>query len=434
MSLRFARLDRPSIRRLKPGEKLAEHGITAECLADGDLRWTVNVMVDGRRVHRVVGRDSDGVTRTQCEEFIGQARTDARHGRLNLPAGRKLALTFATAADDYLKRLEQSGGRNMVAKRRHLRAASRASLHKEGRPEAERGHLIAYFGAMRLDAITGFTIEKYKKQRRDQQATPGTINREIATLSHLLNRAVEWRWLDRLPTRPAKFKETGARIIALTDDECDALMTAAVASADPDLWLFVAIALNTAMRHGEIMAMRWDQLDLVRCRLFVPDAKAGQREQPITPELAELLAREREMRDDRVGWIFPSPHKDSAAGHRARMDKPFDAAAKAAGLDPVLITPHVMRHTAITKLVEAGADLPTIQRISGHKTLTMVLRYTHVHGSHIDKAISALGRTLPQRPANEGGAPITPKLHTAVESRSRKRPKKGEITRVARRG
>ena len=50
-----------------------------------------------------------------------------------------------------------------------------------------------------------------------------------------------------------------------------------------------------------------------------------------------------------------------------------------------------MRHTAITRLVKAGVDLPTIQKISGHETLAMVLRYTHVHGEHIDRAASTLG-------------------------------------------
>ncbi len=90
------------------------------------------------------------------------------------------------------------------------------------------------------------------------------------------------------------------------------------------------------------------------------------------------------MREDQEGWIFPSPRPGaSKTGHRHRMDKPFRRSVKVAGLDPKTITPHVMRHTAITKLVMAGVDLPTIQRISGHKTLDMVLRYAHVHGSHI---------------------------------------------------
>jgi integrase len=127
-----------------------------------------------------------------------------------------------------------------------------------------------------------------------------------------------------------------------------ALMTAAVARSDPDLWLFVAFGLNTAMRHSEIMAARWEDLDLANRRLCIPDAKAGEHEQPTTPQLAELLTRERKMRDDREGWVFPSPHSGSAAGHRVRMDRPFHEAAKATNLDPVTTTLHVMRYTAIT--------------------------------------------------------------------------------------
>ena len=351
MTSRFIKFDRLALRRLRPGEKITEHGITAERLADGDLRYTINIMVDGRRVHRVIGRQSEGVTRTQAEEFIETARTDARADRLNLPKGRKLALNFGNAADEYVERLEQAGGKNLKVKRGQLRM-----------------YLKPYFGTMRLDGISSFAIEKYKKRRTEAGAAAATVNRELATLSHLLNRAVEWKWLDRLPVRPQKFVENASRIIALTDDECDRLMTAAIASATPDLWLFVAFGLNTAMRQGEILAARWDQLDLRRRRLYVPKAKSGQREQPITAELAALLKTEREMRGDREGWIFPSPHKDSKAGHWARMDRPFRDAVEAAGLDPGLVTPHVMRHTAITKLVQAGVDLPTVQRVSGHKT------------------------------------------------------------------
>jgi hypothetical protein len=75
-----------------------------------------------------------------------------------------------------------------------------------------------------------------------------------------------------------------------------------------------------------------------------------------------------------------------------------------------------MRHTAITNLVQAGVDLPTIKRISGHKTLAMVERYAHVHGQHIDQAIRAIGRTLPQPTENETGRTITQELHTPAEN------------------
>ena len=65
MALRFSKLTRPAIRQLRPGEKLAEHGITVERLANSDVRYAVGVMVDGQRIHRVIGLGSDGVTRTQ---------------------------------------------------------------------------------------------------------------------------------------------------------------------------------------------------------------------------------------------------------------------------------------------------------------------------------------------------------------------------------
>lgn len=85
MALKFKKLDHREIRKLKqPGEKLTEYGITFERLPKGDGRYTVNIMVDGVRVHRVLGKESDGVTREQAENFIEQARTDARKGRLNL--------------------------------------------------------------------------------------------------------------------------------------------------------------------------------------------------------------------------------------------------------------------------------------------------------------------------------------------------------------
>lgn len=396
MAIRFSRLDRPSIRQLKPGQKITEHGISAERMIDGDVRFTVNIMVDGRRVHRVVGKESDGVTRHQAEQFIEQARSEARAGRLGLPKGRKLALTLAKAAADYIDRLAQSGGRNIKIKKQHLRM-----------------WLVPFFGSMRLDIVSSFAVERYKKQRLNAGAAKATINREMATLSHLFTKAVEWGWIDHIPVRPRQLPEGTGRITTLTDAEFDRLLQAAIAGADPDLWLFIEIAAGTAMRHAEILRARWDQLDIENRRLYIAQAKAGAREQPITVRLAEVLAREREMRTDKEGWIFASRYSNSTHGHRESMEHPFRDAVVRAGLDPKIVTPHVLRHTAITRLVQARVDLPTIMQISGHKTISMVLRYTHVHGRHIDEAIGALDRRT-----------ITQELHRDALDASAKEPRR----------
>jgi len=163
MAGKFSKLTRTKIRAQKTSaDKITEHGITFERMANGDGRYSVNVMVDGERIHRVIGLESEGVTRTQAENFIERARTDARAGRLNLPTGRKIHLSFASAAKMYLSKLKEEDGKDILKKAQWLRH-----------------HLIPFFGKRSLSKITTFDIERYKKSRRDQGAAAGTINREL---------------------------------------------------------------------------------------------------------------------------------------------------------------------------------------------------------------------------------------------------------------
>src|SRR5688572_15036020 len=102
----FSKLRRAYIRELRPGSRISERGVVATKLSNGDIRWSVNVMVDSHRIHRAIGLESDGVTRPQVEQFIEKVRTEAREQRLNLPRGRKLSPSFANVAEIYLLRLK----------------------------------------------------------------------------------------------------------------------------------------------------------------------------------------------------------------------------------------------------------------------------------------------------------------------------------------
>jgi integrase len=362
-------LTRAAVRKLANGESLSKRGITAEKLP-GDVRYTVNIMVDGQRIHRVIGKESDGTTLTQCEQFISQARADARAGRLALPKGRKVPVVFNKAAVDYVVRLEQSGGRNLKAKNGHIK-----------------NHLVPFFRTKLLGALTSFDFERYRKHRRDAGASVATVNRELATLSHLLGRANEWGWIERITARPRLQGEGLGRVVRLSHDEYQRLLLAAQASDDPDVWLFIEIGYETGMRHGEILAMRWEAFDPDRRRWWIPRAKWGPRDQPLSERLTELLIRERAMRSDRVGWVFPTARRHSKLGHRTSMDEPFRRAVARAGLDPAQITPHALRHTLCSDHIEAGTDLPTLQKISGHRTLKALMRYVHISSPHIDAAL-----------------------------------------------
>ncbi len=74
----------------------------------------------------------------------------------------------------------------------------------------------------------------------------------------------------------------------------------------------------------------------------------------------------------------------------------------AVGLNPREVTRHTLRHPAITHLVQSGVNLPTVQRISGHKTLTMVARHSHPSGEHIAAAMDRLSARVTQEFGTQG--------------------------------
>ena len=138
-----------------------------------------------------------------------------------------------------------------------------------------RMYLTPFFGGQRLDGITTFTVDRYKKRRQEVGASAATINRELATLSHLLRNAVEWKWIEIQPCKVTKLKENEGRMVVLSDAECNALLRAAVADQDTYCWLFVAFGLNTAMRHGEILRTRFEHLDTEDMWLLRPSGQSG---------------------------------------------------------------------------------------------------------------------------------------------------------------
>ena len=153
MARTFSKLSRPTVRARGPGRKdyRARHHL--ERLADGDGRYSVNVMVDGQRIHRIIGKDSEGVTRTACEQFVEKVRSEAREGRLSLPAGRKISTSLRRCRAKISGSPERGRWQKPWAKERHFRR-----------------YLIPFFGSQRLDTISTFTVDRYKRQRRNADA------------------------------------------------------------------------------------------------------------------------------------------------------------------------------------------------------------------------------------------------------------------------
>lgn len=392
MAKTFKKLDRKNIRALPPERELREHGITFKRCLDGDGIYSINIMVDGVRIHRIVGKESEGTTRKQAEEYIEKIRRDAKENRLALPKGRKVALSVRIAAPEYISRLKQEGGKNITEKNRQLQQ-----------------HIVPFFADKPLSQITTHDVERYKKHRSDEKrlihrehvndegktipasyrnTQPATINRELATLSHMLNKCLEWNLIDRKSAKIVRCRENQGRIVYMTAEQVALVLKAAEGDPNSQIHAFIQIGVETSMRTMEILSIRMEHVDTQRKVIFIPKAKAGLREQPITANLAAYLDQYMAMLPKDGEWLFPST--TSKTGHTTCIRKAYRRVVAAAGLNPDVIVRHTMRHTAITHLVQAGVDMPTVKRISGHKTTKMVERYAHQNGAHIGDAMEKL--------------------------------------------
>lgn len=190
------------------------------------------------------------------------------------------------------------------------------------------------------------------------------------------------------PATIKRLKEYSGRITYLTVEQIDRLLKEAEGDQNRQIYPFIRIGLETSMRKSEILGIRREHIDLQRLVIYIPKAKAGAREQPITRSLADYLESYVATLQPGVQWLFPS--MAAKEGRTVNLDKPFRRCVLAAELDVTQVVRHTLRHTAITHLVQAGVDLPTVKRISGHKNLSMVERYSHQNGAHIQGAMDKL--------------------------------------------
>ncbi len=220
------------------------------------------------------------------------------------------------------------------------------------------------------------------RRNEGKRISGSTVNRYMAALSHALTMASrEWGWIrDNPMRRVTKKKEGRGRVRILTDSERERLLTACRASGAWYLEPVVILALATGMRQGEILGLRWPDVDLKRDRLVLDDTKNGDRRGialagPARDVLAELSKLRRVDTDE----VFPETSSFRWAWLRAvRRAKVLDFRF------------HDLRHTCASFLAMNGATPSEIAAVLGHRTLAMVKRYAHLHDEHIEGVMSRM--------------------------------------------
>jgi integrase len=283
------------------------------------------------------------------------------------------AVLFAALSTDYLGLIE--GQRNASHKRQVVNHI-----------------LLPRFGECSLTDITYRDLELFRKERekvdtyRHGPRSVARVNRELAVLRHMFNKALAWGWIDQNPFMRGETlfpKEKNARIRFLTQEEWARLRVECVAHLLP----IVETALNTGMRKGEVLALRWEWVRDAWVHLPGHLVKSGEgRAVPLNEAQLEVFKEVRSTMPVGCPHVFPGLVEGRPM---AVVRKGFEGACRRAGI--VNFRFHDLRHTCASWMVMAGASLKAVQEQLGHKTLAMTMRYAHLAPGHQQEAINLIG-------------------------------------------
>ena len=308
---------------------------------DGSTSWDAMV--------RVVGYPPTGKsfrTKLAAELWAAQTEAAAKGGTLASARG----MTLGYLLDEALPRMTNP-------------IAAAFAYWREQLGDVRLDKITPELVALHRDRLLGAPCRGHNHKTARPRST-ATVRNYLIELSRLFALAVkELRVMDSNPcarvTRPAPSTEV---VRWLSDDERVALLDACKASDSPDLYPFVLFALTTGARKGEVAALKWAQVDLVRRWAIFPRTKNGEaRGVPLTTAVCALLA----ARPRDVAQVFPI---DITSAWHTAVDR--------AGI--VNFRFHDLRHTCGSAMVQAGANLAEVATLLGHKSLQMTLRYSHV--------------------------------------------------------
>ncbi|MFY0623166.1 MAG: site-specific integrase [Pelagimonas sp.] len=374
------KISKQNLQKLEVGKSITGEGLEVRKTSKG-LMFYASTQVHGKRLRDKIGTEQHGMNLTK-------ARVKLKELALSIPENIDLTvaqpnITFSDAAKLYISTSQESGGKNIQQKQQQLTM-----------------HLIPFFGKLKIKNISTLSVEKYGHQRLQAGAAVATVNREFATLRHMLNSLSEWGVAE---TKHIKVKNKSGekqRVKTFSTEQIAKMLRCAENDHDRYTYFFVLIGFQTAMRHKEILRIRFEDFDFENLTLHIPEAKAGSRVAPIHESLAQVIRDEQRRRGVEAGYLFEA---DSATGHRTYMKKQFERVLNAAGLSGQGFTPHCMRHTAISITMRSGVSVADAQIISGHKSTQMLLRYTHHNNASVARGVNALASATA---CNDANAPV----------------------------
>ena len=235
-----------------------------------------------------------------------------------------------------------------------------------------------YASSLSLDDIEHYRLSRGKEESRwskNNKVTAATINKDISAFKSMLNFAVKYGKIESNPIiKAAKLKDDNVRQRIISQNELENLLSFSPVHLKPIL----KMAYYEPMRKEEIIGLTWDEIDLqsnfIRLSANRTKGKKNGRSIPIHPLIKEMLySLPRSITTNRV---FLYLDKQGRYRPFKGFSRSWNRVRKLAGLNDVVF--HDFRHTAITNMRKAGNPPSVIMKASGHKTMSMFLRYNLV--------------------------------------------------------
>jgi integrase len=224
----------------------------------------------------------------------------------------------------------------------------------------------AFFKRKTFEEISPLLVEKFKSERKNgltkwgKQRKPASVNRELTCLSRIFNMAIRDGLATLNPCDQVKLlREDNQRTRYLIEDEEERLLDQCIGERQ-HLRVIVLIAVNTGMRRGEILSLRWSQIDFARGNIHLTATNSGKgRDVPINSQIREELLK----LDRSKEVVFVSSKTGNAL---VEIKRSFTKACEEAKIADLHF--HDLRHTAATRMADAGVDAFTIASILGTPT------------------------------------------------------------------
>ncbi len=318
----------------------------------------IDYYADGRRRREMIGSNKE-----LAEKVLMKRKVEVAEGKY-LDIRRQERIKFEDFTTEYLE----------------LHSKHKKSYYTDVKIA---GLLKKAFGVKCLHEITRLDVEKFKVKRATE-VSPATVNRALAVLKSMYNQAIAWGKVTHNPCKGVKmFKENNQRLRFLEKEEINKLLLNCCEHLKP----IVKVALNTGMRKGEILGLKWRDVDVVHKTIHLLDTKNGEK-------------RDVPMNDIVIKTIIAVPkRKDSAYVFCNQDGEPYGDIKKSwltavNKSDIIDFHFHDLRHTFASQLVMSGVDLNTVRDLLGHKSLEMTLRYSHLSPDHKQRAVDTLARRM----------------------------------------